>query len=297
MSIIATTVYRTIQGIRKEPVFEKLKWLESTQWWSRDKIEQMQLTQLRQILLHAFHTIPYYQKTFAPYANLLDNLQSVSQLSQLPFLTKAQIRENFTLLRNPSFEGRIQIESTSGSTGDPMQFIHDRSAGAFARAISYREHNWYDINIGDKEARFYGIPMDHYAKFRERIKDILMNRRRFCVFNLSDDALGNYYSNINHYKPKYIYGYTSAVFELIHFMKRNNLKFKGDFIKAVIVTSEVLMKEHRDIMESYLEVPVVNEYGCSEVGIIAAECPHHGLHISAENVIVEIINKKVHWLT
>jgi phenylacetate-CoA ligase len=72
-------------------------------------------------------------------------------------------------------------------------------------------------------------------------------------------------------------------------MRDRKLEFKRDFLKAIIVTSEVLTNEQRILMESYFNVPVINEYGCSEVGIIAAECPHHGLHISAENIVVEIM--------
>ena len=286
---IGKIVYRTIQNFRKEPVFEKLKWLESTQWWSREQIEQFQLRKLKEILKCALSKIPYYQQTLKPYTDLIQNLQSVAELNSLPFLTKQQIRENFNLLQNPQFKGRIKTESTSGSTGDPMQFVHDRNGGAFARAISYREHKWYDLNVGDREARFYGLPMDFNAKFKEKLKDFFMNRKRFCVFDLSEDSLHRYYQIINSYQPIYIYGYTSAVFEFINFMKNHNLKFKRDFIKAIIVTSEVLVPEQRMIMESYLNVPVINEYGCSEVGIIAAECPYHGLHISAENIVVEII--------
>ncbi|MFX0134658.1 MAG: phenylacetate--CoA ligase family protein [Candidatus Hodarchaeota archaeon] len=286
---IPKTIYWIIQRVRKEPVFEKLKWLESTQWWSREEIEQLQLRKLKEILKYALDNIPYYQQTLKSYSDLIHNLQSVSELSSLPLLTKQQIRDNFYLLQNPMFQGRTKTESTSGSTGDPMQFIHDRNAGAFARALSYREHKWYDLNVGDREARFYGIPMDFNAKLKEKVKDFLMNRKRFCVFDLSEESLIQYYKIINKYQPGYIYGYTSAVFEFIKFLKNHNLRFRGDFIKAIIVTSEVLVIQQREIMESYLNIPIVNEYGCSEVGIIAAECPHHGLHISAENIVVEII--------
>jgi phenylacetate-CoA ligase len=287
----AASIYRVIQGIRKEPIFEKLKWLESTQWWPKNELEQLQLSKLKEILICALEKIPYYKQNFKPYSDLIYNLQSVSELKSIPFLTKQQIRDNFSLLQNPEFKGRTSTESTSGSTGDPMQFVHDRSGGAFARAMSYREHKWYNLYIGEKEARFYGIPMDPKARYKERVKDFLMNRKRFSVFDLSESSLNSYYNRINTYKPAYIYGYTSAIFEFIKFMKNHNLKFKGSFLKALIVTSEVLVTEQRELIETYLNVPVINEYGCSEVGIIAAECPQHGLHISSENIVLEIVKK------
>ena len=285
----ARILYQAIQDFRKEPVSEKLKWLETTQWWSREEIARYQLNKLKEILVYALEKIPYYQQSFKAHSNLIRHLKSISELSSLPFLTKEQLRHNFSSLQNPGFKGRILIDSTSGSTGDPMRFVHDRTAGAFARALLYREHRWHNLDIGEKEARFYGTPLDASIKFKEKIKDFMMNRKRFCVYDLSESSLRLYHKKINSYRPPYLYGYTSAIFELISFMRNQNLRFQGNFLKAIIVTSEVLVDEQRELMESYLKVPVINEYGCSEVGIIAAECPRHGLHISAENIIVEVI--------
>lgn len=289
----AKFIYKTIQGLRQEPVFETLEWIESTQWWTREQLEQYQLDKLKKMLLYALEHVPYYQENFKPYKQLINNFQSLSDLTFLPFLTKEKVRQYFTLLQNPSFKGRTLTDSTSGSTGDPMRFVHDRSAGAFARALLYREHRWHNLDIGEKEARFYGMPMDSRIKYREKIKDFLMNRKRFGVYDLSEDSLKQYVELINKYRPLYIYGYTSAIFELVNYMKNHHLHFTDNFLKAVIVTSEVLVEEQRTLMESYLQVPVINEYGCSEFGIIAAECPYHGLHISAENMVIEIIRNGV----
>ncbi len=289
----AKFLYRTIQRLRKEPVCQTLDWLESTQWWTREQIERYQLDKLKRILVYALENVPYYQENFKPYEKLIYNLQSLSELGALPLLTKENVRRYFTSLQNSSFKGRTLTDSTSGSTGDPMRFIHDRSAGAFARALLYREHRWHNLDIGEKEARFYGMPMDSRIKFREKIKDFLMNRKRFGVYDLSENSLKQYVEIINKYQPPYIYGYTSAIFELINFMKNHGLHFIDNFLRAVIVTSEVLVEEQRTLMESYLNVPVINEYGCSEFGIIAAECPHHGLHISAENLVIEIVRDGV----
>jgi phenylacetate-CoA ligase len=286
---VAKLLYIGIQKYRDEPVVEKIDLLNKTQWLNVDEIKAMQLEKLREMLKYAMNTVPYYKKAFSSYANVINNLSSIDQISELPFITKHIIQSNYSKLKSENYTGKFSVESTSGSTGDPFKFILDRNASAFIRALSYREHMWYGLDIGAKEARFYGIPMDPIPKIKEMIKDFLMNRKRFTVFDLSDDVLKRYYRIIDKYKPEYIYGYTSSVVEFISFMKRNKLKFSTPFLKAIIVTSEVLYDEDRKLMESYLQVPVVNEYGTSELGIIAAQCPDGGMHISAENVVVEIV--------
>jgi phenylacetate-CoA ligase len=285
----AKTVYGVVQAIRDEHVFEKLRYLEKTQWLSQREIEEIQIRKLRDILIYSLENVPYYQKTLRPYSNTIRNLSSVSEISVLPFLTKQGVQNHYNELQPAKYNGRTALESTSGSTGDPLKFKLDRNASSFHRALSYREHQWYGLDIGAKEARFYGIPMDFFPNMKERVKDFLMNRKRFTVFDLSPEKLYEYYETMNHFKPDYMYGYTSSIFEFVKFMKSRGLRFRTSFLKVVIITSEVLLEEHRRFMESYLEVPIVNEYGTSELGIVAAQCPQGSMHLSSENLIVEIV--------
>lgn len=266
-----------------------MEYLEKTQWLSPREIEEIQIRKLKDILEYSLENVPYYRKTLGPHSNVIHNIRSVSEINVLPLLTKQEIQSHFNELQSGNFVGKIAVESTSGSTGDPFKFKLDRNASSFHRALSYREHRWYGLDVGAKEARFYGIPMDFLPNMKERVKDFLMNRRRYTVFDLSPDKLYEYHERIDDYKPDYIYGYTSSVFEFVRFLKLKGLKLSPPFLKAIIVTSEVLFEEDRVLMESYLQVPVVNEYGTSELGIIAAQCPHGNMHLSSENVIVEIL--------
>ncbi len=103
------------------------------------------------------------------------------------------------------------MESTSGSSGNPLRFKVDREFAAGFRAEMYRGHQWAGLDVGAKEARFYGIPMDSYANAKERVKDFLMNRKRFSVLDLSDASMKEYWQALNRFQPQYLYGYTSAL--------------------------------------------------------------------------------------
>jgi phenylacetate-CoA ligase len=54
-------------------------------------------------------------------------------------------------------------------------------------------------------------------------------------------------------------------------------------------TGEGLSRAQRDRIEAVLGCPTVSEYGCTELGVIAFECPKGGLHISHENLLVEFV--------
>ena len=72
-------------------------------------------------------------------------------------------------------------------------------------------------------------------------------------------------------------------------MEENGLDISNLKIRAIVSTTEILHDYQRKYLESVYKCPVMDEYGASEVGIVAKECPKNNMHLVAENVIVEII--------
>lgn len=62
-------------------------------------------------------------------------------------------------------------------------------------------------------------------------------------------------------------------------------------IKVVYVTSERLYDHQREQIERTFGCPVANGYGGRDSGFIAHQCPAGGMHITAEDIIVEIVDK------
>ena len=71
--------------------------------------------------------------------------------------------------------------------------------------------------------------------------------------------------------------------------KENGLRIHTP--KGIVVGAEVLLEKHRQNIENVFSCKVLNRYGTSEFFHIAGECEFQkGLHISMENVYLEIIN-------
>ena len=62
-------------------------------------------------------------------------------------------------------------------------------------------------------------------------------------------------------------------------------------IKVAFVTSERLYDHQRDDISRVFACPVANGYGGRDAGFIAHQCPQGGMHITAEDIIVEIVDK------
>jgi phenylacetate-CoA ligase len=56
-------------------------------------------------------------------------------------------------------------------------------------------------------------------------------------------------------------------------------------------TSERLYDEQRQTISRVFGCPVANGYGGRDAGFIAHECPTGGMHLTAEDIIVEIVDK------
>jgi phenylacetate-CoA ligase len=123
----------------------------------------------------------------------------------------------------------------------------------------------------------------------EALKDFVMNRKRISAFDMSEKSMEEYYETCKRFKPKFLYGYTSALYKFAQYLQDNNKVRHLLNLKVVISSSETLYGHQRRLLEEVFGCKVANEYGTAEVGIIAFECPHGGMHITSENVYVELL--------
>jgi phenylacetate-CoA ligase len=63
-------------------------------------------------------------------------------------------------------------------------------------------------------------------------------------------------------------------------------------IKVVFVTSERLYDHQREKIQTVFGCPVANGYGGRDAGFIAHQCTEGGMHITAEDIIVEIVDQE-----
>ena len=63
-------------------------------------------------------------------------------------------------------------------------------------------------------------------------------------------------------------------------------------IRVAFVTSERLYDDQREQISDVFNCPVANGYGGRDAGFIAHECPHGGMHITADDIIIEIVDQQ-----
>ena len=94
--------------------------LEPIELASRDEIEALQLTRLRQTLTHAYENVAHYRRAFDAKGVHPTDLKQLSDLSRFPFTVKSDLRDNypFGMFAVPR-EQVVRLHASSGTTGKP----------------------------------------------------------------------------------------------------------------------------------------------------------------------------------
>ncbi|MDB4542516.1 hypothetical protein N9211_02500 [Pseudomonadales bacterium] len=260
---------------------------EEFQYQPIEKIQEYQRKKLLELLKFVIQKKPFYQKLFCA-VNLiqLEDLSLDKILSKLPIIDKATLIENVpAMTAEKAFLS--SSKTTGGSTGEPVILYKNADALARERVATARSYKWAGVDIGDMQARFWGVPHREKDRLISKITDVIANRYRLSAFDLSTDSLARYYKELSERSPKYLYGYVSAIRVFSHYVKEHELTPISS-LKSIITTSEVLSDADRSLFEEVWGVQVFNEYGCGEVGSIAHECEEGNMHLMSDNLIVEI---------
>lgn len=227
------------------------------------------------------------------YKNLVGNTDFFDW-NKLPILTKKNLQVPLQERLSKGFEKNIYINKTSGSSGDPFIFAKDKFSHALTWYSNIYRFGWFGIDFNKSyQARFYGIPLDKFGYYKERFKDFLAKRYRFPIFDLSDVVLEDILKKFQNTKFDYINGYTSSVVLFAKFLQSKNIVLKDvcTTLKVCMVTSEMLFDDDKILLEKYLGIPIVNEYGASELDLLAFQNPNGEWQVNSETLFIEILDE------
>lgn len=213
----------------------------------------------------------------------------------LPILSKENLQKPLEERLSKGYSKKnIYLNKTSGSSGTPFVFAKDKYSHALTWASNMMRFGWFGIDFNTSyQARFYGIPLDFMGYQKERFKDFLTHRFRFPVFDLSDEVLEKFLQKFKTKKFDYINGYTSSIVLFAKYLEQQNIILKEicPTLKACFVTSEMLFEMDKKLLEKQFGIPVISEYGASELDLIAFENPQGEWQVNAETLYVEILDE------
>lgn len=296
---MSTDVYTRVVSSLLFPMHERLKGhdttavrrlMETTQWYAGERLEQWCNDRMRRFLVQAGERVPYYRQLFAETGFNPHNYESAADLGSLPFLTKALIRSNTDELLADN-AGEVSRFNTGGSTGEPLIFFMGKERVSHDVAAKWRATRWWGVDIGDPEIVVWGSPVELGAQDRIRcVRDKLLRTELLPAFAMSPGKLDNFIESILKRKPKMLFGYPSALSHIASHARQSKVRLDNQGIQVAFVTAERLYDEQRALISDVFGCRVANGYGGRDAGFIAHECQAGNMHITAEDIFVEVVD-------
>ena len=292
-------LYTTIASSVLFPLHERLKrhttvavrgHMSESQWWPTERLQALRLKRLRDLLFEAGRHVPYYRDLFRTLSIDPAGVQSMADLQRLPFLTKPIIRAHTEALKHGQAQGLARF-NTGGSSGEPLIFFIGTERVSHDVAAKWRATRWWDVDIGDPEVVVWGSPIELGAQDRIREwRDKLLRTELLPAFEMSEVTLDGFIARIRSRRPKMLFGYPSALSLIARHAEKRGQRMDDLSTKVAFVTSERLYDDQRQVIARVFGCQVANGYGGRDAGFIAHECPEGGMHITAEDIVVEIVD-------
>jgi len=268
--------------------YRELKFLQQSQWWSREEMQTYQNNELSKLISHAVKNVPYYRDLFSRLKLTANDIRFTEDLQKLPILTKDIIRENAQRLRADGYtDDRVISCSTSGSTGKPLKFYYDKDKDY----LNFDPYIWRFFNRAGHKTGNLGAKLADWTLPGEDIHayNPVRNLLILSAYHLREEKAQDYAKALARYKVEYIDTYPSALVLLTKFLKAKNIPAPTRF-KAVFSHSEMLHDWQRQVIESYWGCKCYDWYGMEERAVLGIECEHHqGLHLCPDFAVTEFV--------
>jgi len=270
------------------------KELRKLEWLSKEELERRQIKKLREIVAHAYDNVPFYRKRFKEVGFTPNDLRRKEDLSKIPVVTKDEIRRNFSQITATNIDrNRWKIDSTSGSSGEPLVFYRDTITDDLKVASDILFNSWCGVELGD---RILWITHPRQIKLRnstEYFIRVLWNKTTdlhwLSVSDIQEANAVAVTKFVDKIKPRCLYGYTSGLLMLARCLSRRDIH-SYSYIKAIVSSAETLSPFSKKVIQETFDCGIFNRYGLRELGgSVAQDCERHeGLHVNTELYLMEV---------
>lgn len=242
-----------------------------TEYFADADLQELQLGLLKETIGVAASRIPYYQRIFAEYGVGIKDLQVPDDIRKFPYLTKQDVKKNYSDLINPDISARFQlVTTTGGSTAEPMRFLQMKgTTRSKERAFIYNGWSRIGYKPGDRavqlKGRTVGRPSEGIHWEYESIQNILEMDSSF----LSESNIPRYLTEIEKFNAKFCIAFPSSLYLVAKFISDSGTR--APRFQAIMLASENVYPWQRVEIEKVFGCRVFSHYGHSEMVLLGME--------------------------
>ena len=283
-------------GPEADPIVSRLRQLDSSQWWSAERIRKRQFGAFVELFIHCWDTIPFYRHRLEA-AGWEPGLAVTQELlARVPVLTREELQAHTLEVRSQllPWEHGLTVESqTSGSTGQPLKFLKTEITRTMWSALTLRHYLWHKRDLSGK---LVAIRTHHGPLLTEPRILKEWGEPVSTVFETGPSKVFDCRLDISFLldcvikeAPQYLLGVPSTLEAMARLSLERGLDIPG--LRAVETYAEMLAPQSRELLKQAWGVPVQDMYSCHELGYIALQCPdHEHYHVQSESLFVEVLD-------
>ena len=191
------------------------------------ELEEIQKNKFKKLIQFSINNANYYNQVFKN----INSPELLLNINKLPIASKETIRQNIKEIYTIPIKKGV-ISKTGGTTGKSLEVIFTKSnmQERFAMLDCFRSN--YGYKLGKKTAWFSGkkiLTKSDINKNRFWKTDHYYKVRYYSTFHINDSYLNYYIQNIKEYKPEFIVGFPSNIFEIAQYGLLNKIDFPSNF--------------------------------------------------------------------
>ena len=272
-------------------LYARIAFLNQSQYWTHDRLVDLQIKKLRRLSGHAFSNVPYYRELFDEAGFSPDRVSSLEDLKTLPLLDKQIIRSaGEKLIAKNLSSDKIHYSETGGTTGVKMKFYRDNACLSAKEALRFRFEQWAGWEIGESMGLVWPATVDYIGQhtFKAKLKNAFYERQvAFPAAVLDEENIQGFLSRASRAGITFIRAFPSPLYVVAQYMNQTGRCLP---LKGIVSTGEPLFPYQKVSIEKAFACSVRDSYRCREIGPVAQQCSAgQGMHVNMESVIVEVI--------
>ena len=291
---LAAGVFRAQEALLGRPTFALTRELEASAVAAPEERREHQRralnTFLRMVLAHS----PWHARRLREAGHerpIRQGTLTLADFRQLPTMDRTDARLHGATMQWHGVPGGAVQYSTGGSSGEPLRFVLGRARQAADAACRLQARRAFGVLPGMREAFLWGAPRELAGTDRvKRLRDALVNHRLWNAFHMTPAGMDAWWDELGRWRPAVIYGYASSLARYARHLEARGRSGWQPGLRLVCATGEPLPEPDRALLAACFGVPVANEYGCRDGGLLAHDAPARRLRVFTDCVLVELLD-------
>lgn len=252
----------TIYPLRKNEI-ASFKGFNSTQY------KQFIFEKVKNISVYAYSNIAFYQNFYRSADVNPNQFSHFNDLFELPIISKAELQA-VSIEERSNMKLKKTIANTGGSSGQPLSFYIEPSS--IPHEWAHMHTIWAKLGYKQSDLK---IVFGGRADVKNIMEyDAVRHQLTLDIYKSPQQIADTLLANFKKYKPKYLHGYPSAIFDFVIWLDVNKhplLPILKQYIQGMFLGSEFPSPVHRKKVEELLSCGSVSWYGHTERAVLAYE--------------------------